>query len=145
VRAARSRDISERHTFREPVCGFFEVHRFSLLSSKSLTDGLLSARLLTAGAKNKAGRISREEVTTSPDREPTRSSTIALPRAEGQDTRRRTMLRMTSAEPLVSPAPGDWVIAKRDQDWLVFDPAGELVCITVYQRGALEVVRRLQG
>jgi hypothetical protein len=27
--------------------------------------------------------------------------------------------------------------------WQVLDPAGELVCITVYKRGAREVVRRL--
>ncbi len=27
----------------------------------------------------------------------------------------------------------------------VKDPAGQLVCITVYRRGALEVVRRLAG
>jgi hypothetical protein len=52
---------------------------------------------------------------------------------------------MSSAEPLVSPAPGEWVIEKRYRDWLVFDPAGELVCITVYKRGAMEVVRRLGG
>jgi hypothetical protein len=53
------------------------------------------------------------------------------------------MPRMSSAEPLVSPAPGDWVIAKRDRDWLVFDPEGQLVCITLYKCGAMEVVRRL--
>jgi len=29
------------------------------------------------------------------------------------------------------------------RDWLVIDPDGELVCITVYKRGAEEVVRRL--
>ncbi len=27
--------------------------------------------------------------------------------------------------------------------WQVLDPAGELVCVTVYKRGAREVVRRL--
>ena len=53
------------------------------------------------------------------------------------------MPRMSSAEPLVSPAPGEWVIARRHRDWLVFDPEGELVCITLYKRGAEEVVRRL--
>lgn len=34
-------------------------------------------------------------------------------------------------------------IAKRGRFWEVVDPAGELVCITVYKRGAAEVVRRL--
>ncbi|HLM69338.1 MAG TPA: hypothetical protein VK358_17495 [Longimicrobium sp.] len=29
--------------------------------------------------------------------------------------------------------------------WAVIDAAEELVCITVYKRGALEVVRRLGG
>lgn len=29
--------------------------------------------------------------------------------------------------------------------WAVIDAAEELVCITVYKRGALEVVRRLAG
>ena len=28
--------------------------------------------------------------------------------------------------------------------WVVHDPAGELVCICVYKRGAVEVARRLQ-
>jgi hypothetical protein len=27
--------------------------------------------------------------------------------------------------------------------WALYDPAGELVCLTVYKRGAEEVVRRL--
>ena len=29
--------------------------------------------------------------------------------------------------------------------WQVRDAAGELVCLTVYKRGAVEVVRRLRG
>jgi hypothetical protein len=29
--------------------------------------------------------------------------------------------------------------------WKVSDPAGELVCLTVYKRGAKEVVRRLES
>ena len=29
--------------------------------------------------------------------------------------------------------------------WQVLDPAGELVCLTVYRRGAREVVRRLSA
>lgn len=29
--------------------------------------------------------------------------------------------------------------------WAVVDPAGALVCLTVYKRGADEVVRRLRG
>ena len=29
--------------------------------------------------------------------------------------------------------------------WEILDPAGELVCLTVYRRGAREVVRRLSA
>ena len=32
---------------------------------------------------------------------------------------------------------------ERSRFWEVLDPAGELVCLTVYRRGAREVVRRL--
>jgi hypothetical protein len=43
--------------------------------------------------------------------------------------------------------PATYTIQKRawTRWWEVLDPAGELVCLTVYKRGAKEVVRRLQG
>jgi hypothetical protein len=43
------------------------------------------------------------------------------------------------------PQPGHYTIHKREggRDWAVLDPHGELVCLTVYKRGAEEVVRRL--
>jgi hypothetical protein len=41
------------------------------------------------------------------------------------------------------PLIGSWIIQKRHRDWMVIDPAGELVCITLYKGGAEEVVRRL--
>lgn len=34
-------------------------------------------------------------------------------------------------------------IKRRDRHWEVRDPAGDLVCLTVYKCGAREVVRRL--
>lgn len=34
-------------------------------------------------------------------------------------------------------------ILRRDRHWEVRDSKGELVCLTVYKRGAEEVVRRL--
>ena len=34
-------------------------------------------------------------------------------------------------------------IEKRGRYWAVLDAAGELVCLTVYKRDAVEVVRRL--
>ena len=49
----------------------------------------------------------------------------------------------TSAQPHVSPALGKWVIQRRFRSWAVFDPDGAMVCITLYRRGAEEVVRRL--
>jgi hypothetical protein len=44
-----------------------------------------------------------------------------------------------------APQPGRYTIHKREggRDWMVIDPHGELVCITVYKCGAEEVVRRL--
>ena len=35
-------------------------------------------------------------------------------------------------------------IQKYGRYWAVYDRAGVLVCVTVYKRGALEVVRRLE-
>jgi hypothetical protein len=34
---------------------------------------------------------------------------------------------------------------ERTRWWEVLDPAGELVCLTVYRRGAREVARRLNA
>jgi hypothetical protein len=31
----------------------------------------------------------------------------------------------------------------KNRDWMVLDPRGRLVCLTVYKRGAMEVVRWL--
>ena len=36
-------------------------------------------------------------------------------------------------------------IRRRGRFWEVLDSVGELVCMTVYKRGAKEVVRRLRG
>lgn len=36
-------------------------------------------------------------------------------------------------------------IRKYGRNWAVFDKKGDLVCLTVYKRGAVEVVRRLKG
>ena len=42
-------------------------------------------------------------------------------------------------------AQSAYKVVKREKDrwWEVRDPTGELVCVTVYKRGAVEVVRRL--
>jgi hypothetical protein len=40
-------------------------------------------------------------------------------------------------------AQAGYTIRKKDRNWMVLDPQGQLVCLTVYKRGAVEVVRRL--
>lgn len=40
---------------------------------------------------------------------------------------------------------GAFVVKRRERFWEVRDPAGELVCVTVYKRGAEEVVWRLHA
>lgn len=44
------------------------------------------------------------------------------------------------------PNPG-YTVQKwgKSRYWQVLDPQGELVCLTVYRRGAREVVRRLSA
>jgi len=41
--------------------------------------------------------------------------------------------------------PPSYQIMRRKRFWAVLDAAGELVCLTVYKRGAAEVVRRLHA
>lgn len=36
-----------------------------------------------------------------------------------------------------------YAFARYGRFWAVYDPAGGLVCVTVYKKGAAEVVRRL--
>jgi hypothetical protein len=56
---------------------------------------------------------------------------------------------MSAIENIPAPAPAEpapaYAIVKQKKSrwWEVRDPAGELVCLTVYKRGAIEVVRRL--
>ena len=46
--------------------------------------------------------------------------------------------------PAAAPQPGYTIQRKeRSRFWEVLDSAGELVCLTVYKRGAVEVARRL--
>ena len=55
---------------------------------------------------------------------------------------KKRWIRGTAAAPAADPQPG-YSIGKYGRNWYVLDPAGELVCLTVYKRGAEEVVRRL--
>jgi hypothetical protein len=102
---------------------------------------------LSNRAKSKAGRILREEASTSLDREPTRRPPRSpklpcrAPRVKRHEE--GTMARRTKSPEPPPPLIGSWIIQKRTRSWEVFDPAGQLVCITLYKRGAEEVVRRL--
>lgn len=52
----------------------------------------------------------------------------------------------TLASPAVratAPTPAQYTIHRYGRFWRVLDPAGDLVCITVYKCGAQEVVHRL--
>jgi hypothetical protein len=40
---------------------------------------------------------------------------------------------------------GSYTITRRDRHWEIRDPTGDLVCLTVYKRGAEEVIRRLKA
>ena len=39
----------------------------------------------------------------------------------------------------------DFTLEKYDRFWAVYDPNGNLVTLTVYKKGGLEVIRRLKG
>lgn len=45
--------------------------------------------------------------------------------------------------PRTSDRHAGFTVDRYHRYWKVSDPAGELVCVTVYKRGAKEVVRRL--
>ena len=45
----------------------------------------------------------------------------------------------------VPPTNNVYVIRKRGRAFAIFDPAGNLVCMTLYLKGAFEVIRRLGG
>jgi len=55
------------------------------------------------------------------------------------------MVKRREANASDSTAQGQatYTITRRHRHWEVRDSAGELVCLTVYKRGAEEVVRRL--
>jgi len=46
-----------------------------------------------------------------------------------------------------SRAPDDYApfaVRRYGRHWEVLDPAGHLICLTVYRKGAVEVIRRLR-
>ena len=48
-----------------------------------------------------------------------------------------------ATRPTSSLSLGGYVVQRRGRFWAVLDAAEGLVCLTVYKRGALEVIRRL--
>lgn len=50
------------------------------------------------------------------------------------------MARTKTAE---APAQPGYTILKHHRNWVVMDSEGQLVCITLYKKGAKEVIRRL--
>ena len=40
---------------------------------------------------------------------------------------------------------GESNIRRYGHFWAAYDDAGQLVCVTVYKKGAVEVIRRLEG
>jgi hypothetical protein len=55
-----------------------------------------------------------------------------------------TQQQPTAQVPASEPQPSYTIEKeKKSRWWKVLDPAGELVCLTVYRKGAREVVRRL--
>lgn len=53
------------------------------------------------------------------------------------------MARTQITEVPAATQPG-YTIRKHNRNWKVMDPAGQLVCITLYKKGAKEVIRRLE-
>jgi hypothetical protein len=51
------------------------------------------------------------------------------------------MARTQTAEAPAAAQPG-YTILKHNRNWKVMDPAGQLVCITVYKKSVKEVIRR---
>jgi hypothetical protein len=57
--------------------------------------------------------------------------------------RRETGASQRIRKAVVPQPQHGYTIRKKDRNWAVIDPQGHLVCLTVYKRGAVEVVRRL--
>lgn len=69
------------------------------------------------------------------------SSATQLPARRAAHTARAAQ----AAEPKPGSSTAGYTISRRARHWEVIDPAGLLVCLTVYKCGAKEVVRRLSS
>ena len=52
--------------------------------------------------------------------------------------------KQTTEAPAAAQPQPEYQIVRHSRSWKVIDPEGELVCITLYRKGAREVIRRLQ-
>jgi hypothetical protein len=66
-----------------------------------------------------------------------------LPNAGDPPMRSDRAILLAEATPHITL--GTYTIERHGRFWKVVDAVGDLVCLTVYKRGAREVVRRLTG
>ena len=59
--------------------------------------------------------------------------------------RRQPARVRTANEQTIAPGLTLFQIGRRGRFWEVRDAAGELICLTAYKKGAVEVVRRLSA
>ena len=57
----------------------------------------------------------------------------------------QTAKERTRPAPAEAKNAGDWKIEKYGRFWAVYNARDELICITVYKRGARELVKRLSS
>ncbi len=119
----------------------------SPLSELILTKPTLSDILLTAGSENKAGRSpAKKNRPASTRNDPKAARSPKLPCWTARVKRMEsTMPRKPKGPPPVAAEKPAYTIVKQTKSrwWEVRDPDDELVCLTVYRKGAREVVRRL--
>jgi hypothetical protein len=70
------------------------------------------------------------------------SKTTTGAEASKRDTQRVSHLDVPAATSLQAEL-NSYTIQRRKRFWEVRAPSGELICLTVYKRGAKEVIRRL--
>jgi hypothetical protein len=104
---------------------------------------------MTSRDKEKADRNSREEDRPASPRTDPKAARYRKCSPAGRQGSSPPEAPMASMKKDAASAPqqASYKIQKREgyRDWMVIDPQGELVCLTVYKRGAVEVVRRLAG
>lgn len=102
-----------------------------------------ATKKLTALPPRRTGQLSR---TNGPG--PLAFGTLAPRSSPGQEDGSIHMTAIVFPQPALPMTDGakpTYEIRRRGRFWEVLDSMGELICMTVYKRGAKEVVRRLRG